>query len=192
MDGFCQLPFGMSSTIWDTRGQAPTTLGNMSVEISEKEIKDNLRACLKACMDEGKFGGPADLMRLVIPELEKLAAQHPKSAKLKKTISDQTASNWIQGRVIPDWYQLAALAAAVGVPGDQLLFGSRRGEQLKKEREYLTRVSEEEMKLLTAYREANKSAQKTILKQARVVADDHPAPEASVHQLRRKDDKLKA
>jgi hypothetical protein len=159
--------------------------------MSEEQIRENVRACLEIHRKAGKFKGPADLARLVNSTLARIGAETHNVRPHKKTISDQTASNWIRGEVIPDWNQLAALALAIDVPGDQILFGNRRSDQLKREREYLVRVSDEELRMLTIFRESSKAGQRTILKQAKIVADESPSPAGDVHHLRRKNDQSK-
>jgi hypothetical protein len=185
-----QMLFESSSTIWDRPNPALATLPAMT----DAEIKANVAGTLGNAQKDKKFEGPADLARLISAALKHRAAGSEKGhdgKKIKQTISPQTASNWINGKVIPYWDVLPAIAGVVGVAEDEILFGPRRSDQLRKEREYLTRVSEEEMRLLTIYREASKSGQRTLIKQAKIVAEEHPAPEASLHHLRRKDDKIK-
>lgn len=115
-----------------------------------------------------------------------------KNRNLKQTVTRQTVSNWWHGKVYPSMDMLPLLAAVLEEEQEWILFGSKRGDQLKKERQFLIRANEEEAALLTAFREASRSGQKTILRQAKVVAEEQPADEATVHQMRRKDDKLKS
>lgn len=187
MSEVSQTELGRSRPIWDKASQRRATLPLMS----EEQIRENVRACLEIHRKAGKFKGPADLARLVNSTLARIGAETHNVRPHKKTISDQTASNWIRGEVIPDWNQLAALALAIDVPGDQILFGNRRSDQLKREREYLVRVSDEELKMLTIFRESSKAGQRTILKQAKIVADESPSPAGDVHHLRRKNDQSK-
>lgn len=159
--------------------------------MKESDIKNNVRSCLEAAQKAGKFKGSADLGRKVSQALKDLSATKRLNHFTKQTISDQTASNWINGKVIPTWDVLPALEHVIDVPEDAILFGPKRDEQIRKEREFLARVSEEELRLLTIYRETSKPGQKTIIKQAKLTCEDHPAPEATVHPMRRKEDKLK-
>jgi hypothetical protein len=112
--------------------------------------------------------------------------------KSKQTLTPQTVSNWIGGKVVPGWEWIPLLAEVFEVPEEEIVFGSKRGEQLKKDRQYLARITDEEALLLTAFRDTSKAGQKTILRQAKVVADEHPAPEATVHLMRRRDDRTKS
>lgn len=105
----------------------------------------------------------------------------------KKTITRQTVSNWVAGQA-PKLDELTYLAKVLDTEREYILFGSKRGDQMRREKQFLARVNEEELALLTAYRMASKGGQKTITKLAKDVAEDHPAPEATVHQMRRKDD----
>jgi transcriptional regulator with XRE-family HTH domain len=129
------------------------------------------------------IAGPTELCALLHTELQK--------RRLGQTFTRQTVSNWWHGKVYPDLDTLLCLAEVLGTDQEYLLFGSRRGDQLKKERQFLTRISEEEAALLTTFRESSKAGQKTILRQAKIVAEEQPAPEGEVHQMRRKDDKTK-
>lgn len=167
--------------------RAPATLAPML----EEEIRERLKNCLEEAMKAGKFQGATDLSRRVSAVLEQTArSKGHNGSSSKRNVSDQTASNWIKGRNIPDWDVLPALARVIGVSEDFLLFGPKRGDQIKKERVYLSRISDDEGELLTAYREASKSGRRLILRNARAVAEEQPAPYASVHPLRRKEDKL--
>lgn len=97
-------------------------------------------------------------------------------------------SNWLGGKVVPSWDMIEPLCHVLGIEGEWLLFGSKRRDQLKKERQYLVRVNDEELAWLSTLRDASSQGQKTILKLAKDVAEDHPAEDAKIHQLRRKDD----
>lgn len=135
---------------------------------------------LRECAQDKRIKGPQALCDLVHTELEKRG--------LRQTVTRQTVSNWWHGKVYPSLEMLPILAAVLGTDQEWLLFGSKRGEQIKREREFLARVSEEELRLLTLFRESSKSGQRTILKQVQVIADEQPAPEATIHPMRRKDD----
>ena len=124
--------------------------------------------------------GPAALCALLHDELTKRG--------VKQTFTRQTVSNWWHGKVYPDLDTLDALAKVLGTEREFLLFGSRRNDQLRKEKLYLQRISDEESLLLTAYRESSKSGQRSMLKVAKGIAEEHPADEATIHQMRRKDD----
>lgn len=123
--------------------------------------------------------------------LHKILSEDARNKGSRQTVTRQTVSNWWYGKVYPSLDWLPLLSSVLGTDQEWILFGSKRSEQLKKERQYLARVSEEEIALLTAYREASKPGQKTILKLAKGVSEEHPAPEATIHPFRRKDDKRK-
>jgi transcriptional regulator with XRE-family HTH domain len=150
------------------------------------------------CMSEGKadvgsrIQNAAARKSLETPtRLWAAISAEAKNLNLKQTVTRQTVSNWWHGKVYPSMDTLPLLARVLGEEQEWLLFGSKRGEQLKKERQYLARISDEEAALLTTFREASKSGQKTILRQAKVVAEEQPADTATTHNMRRKDDKLK-
>lgn len=145
--------------------------------------KDSVAQRIRDCAEHRKIAGPTALHELFIAEL--------KRGGLRQTVTRQTISNWWNGKTYPDLDLLPHLGTVLGTEQEWILFGSRRGDQLKKDRVFLTRVSEEEALLLTSYREASKTGQKTMIRQAKVIAEENPAQEASVHHLRRKDDKLK-
>jgi transcriptional regulator with XRE-family HTH domain len=135
---------------------------------------------IRECAEKKAIKGPQALCDLLLVELQKRTP--------RQTITRQTVSNWWHGKVWPSLDMLPALATVLGTEQEWILFGSRRGDQLKRERIYLSRISEEEMALLTVFRETSKSGQRSILKMVKTLAEDNPAPEASVHPMRRKDD----
>jgi hypothetical protein len=157
----------------------------MQMDSSEEAISARIKQLMKDRGLEHPDG------RLNVTELHRLISQELKTREDggKRTITRQTVSNWIAGRIKVE--ELPFLAKALGSEREYILFGSKRGEQLKKERQFLARVNEEELALLTAFREASKSGQRIIVKQAQSVAEEQPAPEATVHPMRRKEDKLK-
>lgn len=160
-----------------------------SMRISKRDIGTRIAEARKAKGIESL----AELCRLVLERAKSRAREHPGvDGKMKQTLTPQTVSNWEGGKVVPSWDMLPLLAEVLGTEEEWILFGSKRNEQLRKERQFLERINDEEAALLTMFREASKSGQKTILKLARDVAEDHPAPEASVHPMRRKDDKVKS
>jgi transcriptional regulator with XRE-family HTH domain len=168
------MTFATASYFCDNRGRPAATLMPMD---GRSDVGKRIRDAAEA----KKIAGATELCELLHDELRRRG--------LKQTFTRQTLSNWWNGKVWPDLDTLPALAEVLGSEQEWILFGSRRGDQLKKERQYLTRVSEEEAALLTSYREASKAAQKTILKTAKTISEEHPAPEADVHQMRRKDDR---
>lgn len=155
------------------------------------ERKEEVGARIAAAMKAKGIPGPAELCRLVLRRLEVLARDVASERKLKQTLTAQSVSNWINGKVMPSWEMLPALSEVLGLQEEEILFGSKRSDQMKRERQFLSRITEEEATLLTAYREANKNGQKSIVKMARTLAEDNPVEDASVHQLRRKDDRTK-
>jgi len=154
---------------------APATLAVM--DGGRAEVGQRIRDCAQ----HRGIDGPSALRELFLAELVRKGSH--------QEVTRQTLSNWWHGKVYPDLDTLWALAAVLGTDQEWILFGSRRGDQLKKERQFLARVSEEELTLLTSYRETSKAGQKTMLRTAKNLADEHPAPEATVHPMRRKDDK---
>jgi len=138
---------------------------------------------IQECARHRGFATPAALHARILQELIK---RNPKDS-----LSRQAVSNWWHGKIIPSWDTLPALAIVLGVEQEWILFGSKRNEQLRKEKQYLARVSEDELALLTKYREASKSGQRIIAKVTHEVAEEHPAPDASIHPLRRREDKVK-
>lgn len=138
---------------------------------------------IRDCAAHLGIKGPTALCELLLTELQNRTP--------KQTITRQTVSNWWHGLVYPSLDMLPALADVLRCEQEWLLFGSRRGDQLRREKLYLARVSDEEALLLTAFRESNKSGQRSMLRMAKTLAEEHPAPEATVHPMRRKDDKIK-
>lgn len=158
------------------------------MEMSKEAIGARIRDAAK----EKGVDGPADLCRRVLLAAKALSVARESDGreKLKQTLTPQSVSNWLGGKVVPSWDMLAPLCQVLGVEGEWLLFGSKRREQLKKERQYLVRVNDEELAWLSVLRDSNVQGQKTILKLAKDVAEDHPATEADIHHLRRRDDRL--
>jgi transcriptional regulator with XRE-family HTH domain len=155
--------------------------------------KEQVGLRIAAGMKAKGIAGPAELCRLVLKHLEVLGREVAHGEpKLKQTLTAQAVSNWINGKVMPSWEMLPSLAKVLDLQEEEILFGSKRGDQLKRERQFLSRITEEEAALLTAFREANKIGQKSIVKMARTLAEDHPVEDASVHQLRRKEDRVKS
>ena len=153
-----------------------------SVEDLE-QFREAIASRIRACAAHCGLKGPQALTDLFLQEATKRG--------LRLTVTRQAVSTWWHGKVIPGWDVIPVLAAILGTEQEWLLFGSKRGEQMKKERQYLARVSEDELALLTTYREASKTGQRTITRTAKSIAEESPAPEASVHPFRRKEDKLK-
>ena len=131
----------------------------------------------------------AELCRKLIQVLERRGGTSDGLKNPKQTITAQSVNNWEKGSAVPSMDMLAILAALLEVDEEWILFGSDRNTDIKQERFYLSRVTEEEGRLLTAFREASKAAQKAIIDTAVSIANASPAPNAQVHQLRRKDDK---
>jgi transcriptional regulator with XRE-family HTH domain len=171
------MPFAASSDFCDKPPQRGATLAKM--DVGKSEVGQRIRDAAQA---KG-LPTPAALHQRFIEETT--------NRSLRQTVTRQTVSNWWHGKVYPSMDMLPILAQVLGSEQEWLLFGSKRNEQLRKERQYLARISEEEGQLITAFREANKAGQKTMLRQAKVIAEEQPAPEATVHPMRRKDDKLK-
>lgn len=157
------------------------------------ERKQQVGARIALAMKYKGIPGPAELCRLVLKQRELLnrALTH-NEPKVKQTLTAQAVSNWINGKVMPSWDMLPSLAKVLDLQEEEILFGAKRSDQMRRERQFLSRINEEEAALLTAYREANKTGQKSIVKMARTLAEDHPVEDASVHLLRRKEDKAKA
>lgn len=158
------------------------------MDISKEAIGRRIRAAA----DIKGLSRPADLCRAVLKAAKELSAarESDDETKPKQTLTPQSVSNWLGGKVVPSWDMLEPLCKVLGLEGEELLFGSKRRDQLKKERQYLVRVNDEELAWLSTLRDASAQGQKTILKLAKDVAEDHPATDADVHQLRRKDDRL--
>jgi transcriptional regulator with XRE-family HTH domain len=131
----------------------------------------------------------AELCRKLIAVLERRGGTSDSGKNPKQTLTAMSVNNWEKGTNVPSMEMLAVLAAFLEVDEEWLLFGSERNSDIKQERFYLSRVTEEEGRLLTAFREASKAAQKAIVDTAMSIAKASPAPNAQVHQLRRKDDK---
>lgn len=159
------------------------------MEISKEAIGGRITEAAKA---KG-IDRPAELCRQVLAAAKRMAVlrESDGATKAKQTLTPQSVSNWLGGKVVPSWDMLAPLASVLGVEGEWLLFGSRRRDQIKQERQYLVRVNEEELAWLTTLRDSNQQGQKTILKIAKDIAEEQPAPHADMHTLRRKDDKAK-
>lgn len=102
-----------------------------------------------------------------------------------------SVNNWEKGNAVPSMDMLAVLASLLEVDEEWILFGTDRTTDIQSERLFLSRVTEEEAKLLTAFREASKAAQQAILSSAESIARASPAPNATVHPLRRKEDRGK-
>jgi transcriptional regulator with XRE-family HTH domain len=182
------MMFARASTIFDTQIAEMATLPAMR-EKKASEVGERIRTL----MADKKIPDRKELHRLVLELAQRNANGLERTGKHKKqTLTPQTVSNWIGGKVVPSWDMIPLLAQVLGTEEDYLVFGSKRRDQIRSEKQYLSRVNDEEAALLTAFRESSKSGQKTILKLARDVAEDHPAPEATVHPMRRKDDKLKS
>lgn len=145
------------------------------------EGKQAVGARIRQCAAALEIDGPQALLNLLIPELRKLDP--------RQSATRQTVSNWWHGKVYPSLDTLPALAAVLQCDQEFILFGKRRGDQLKMERQYLSRVNDLEALALTYLREMNQSAQKSALKVLRTLAEDQPAQDATVHQLRRRTDK---
>lgn len=177
-----------ASDFFDKRTTGTTTL--LVMERGE-DRKAAVGRRIRDCAEERGLGDPAALHQAIVKILTDDERNKGSGQTVTRPVTRQTVSNWWYGKVYPSLEWLPVLASVLETDQELILFGSRRGDQLKKERQYLARVSEEELALLTSFRESSKSGQKTIVKLVRGVAEEHPAPEASVHQLRRKDDKRK-
>lgn len=103
-----------------------------------------------------------------------------------KATSRETVRLWEVGKVIPPYDKIEQLARLFGEPEEYILFGIRRGEQLKQERRYLAYVTDEEAAMLSDFRRANPTGQKQITDHAVKMAQDFPAPPADVRLIRRK------
>jgi transcriptional regulator with XRE-family HTH domain len=167
-----------ASDIFDSRTMGTTTLAFM--EGGKADVGKRIRDCAE---DRG-IETPA--------ALHKILTQDARNKGTRQTVTRQTVSNWWYGKVYPSLDWLPILAGTLRTDQEWILFGSKRSDQIKRERQYLARISEEEGQLLTVFREASKSAQKTIMKLAKGLSEEDPSPEASVHPFRRKDDKLKS
>jgi transcriptional regulator with XRE-family HTH domain len=112
-------------------------------------------------------------------------------SKRGRNLTPQAVSSWEQGEVVPAWENLALLAQVLATSEAEILFGSVRDADdnlVVQEKLYLSRITEEEAALLTAYRAASKEGQRFIVKNAKGVAEELPAPEATIHNFRRKTD----
>jgi transcriptional regulator with XRE-family HTH domain len=170
------MPFARSSDFCDKPKEGVATLARMT------DGKDQVGKRIRGAAEAKGIRTPAALHQMFLNET--------KNRSLRQTVTRQTVSNWWYGKVYPSLDMLPLLALVLGSEQEWILFGSKRGDQLKHERLYLSRVNEEEALLLTAFRGASKAGQKTMLRQAVVIAEEQPAPEATVHPMRRKDDKL--
>lgn len=166
------------------------TLAPMSKkdEYPHRDIGDRIKELMRTAklVDSENAPSRARLHAAVVAELEKLH----KAGEPKQTIEPQSVSNWMSGRSRPRDSILPALATVLNTERENILFGSRRSDQLRRERQFLARVNEEEMALLTIFRGASKGGQQLIMKQSQAVAESQPAPDASIHALRRKDDRI--
>lgn len=178
--------FARARTFYDTPVKVAATLTVVSTDYSD----DAISARLKELMRVKGLVHPDGRLDVSALHQQLLSVLKTRSDGGRKTITRQTVSNWIGGQP-PKLDELGYLARVLDTEREYILFGSKRGDQIKRERQFLARVNQEELELLTSYREASKGGQKTISKLAKDVAEDHPADQATVHQMRRKEDKMK-
>lgn len=108
--------------------------------------------------------------------------------RLGKKITRQSVQQWESGKHPPGWDKLPALAIELKKEEEWIMFGERRSAQIAGDKRFLASVSTEEADLLTAFRSANPAGQAGILATARALAREHPAPMATLHPMRRRDD----
>lgn len=105
-------------------------------------------------------------------------------------LSRQTVEHWESGSVCPPVDKLELLAAVFGDEYDEewIMFGQRRRQQISDEKPLMVYLTKEEAALVNDFRHSNPTGRRSIRINARAVAEDQPADEASVHTLRRKND----
>jgi transcriptional regulator with XRE-family HTH domain len=139
------------------------------------------RRIVQARLAQG-FNTPAALAKAI---QEKIASGGKKPTG--RTLARQTVENWEKGRHVPPWEKVELMARVFRPEHNEefIMFGERRAEQLIQDRSVLARISDEEVALLQLFRETSEQGRKSILASAKGIAEDHPAPEAVVHNFRR-------
>ena len=98
-----------------------------------------------------------------------------KSAKKGITpINPETVRLWEKGSHPPQWNKLAQICSLLRIEEDELLFGSRRLEQIRSERPRLVYVTPKEADLIIIFRHSSGPAQLRILEVANTLADNDP------------------
>ncbi|MGE5522602.1 MAG: hypothetical protein ACM3SS_02730 [Rhodospirillaceae bacterium] len=103
-----------------------------------------------------------------------------------KVLSPETVRLWEVGKKIPPYDKVEQLVQVLGEPEEWILFGIRRGEQLREERRFLSYISDEEMLLLSSYRRASDAGKKIIREDAETTARRFPGPVAELKRFRAK------
>lgn len=155
------------------------------MKVDKKELGERIAEARKLRGIQSAAG----LCRALVEAMKKSPQLSDGKKNAKTTLTPAAVSNWERGEQIPSWDLMDLLELVLEVDQEELLFGTRRAGQLRKERIYLVRVTDDEARLISAYRETSKEGQRTITKVVKSIAEEQPAPEATIHQLRRKDDK---
>jgi transcriptional regulator with XRE-family HTH domain len=100
-----------------------------------------------------------------------------------KKPTDETVRLWERGEHIPPYEMVDLLSLELGEPGEWILFGIKRDQQLREERHMLEYVSSEELDLLNQLRHTAKEHRALLIEQASTIAKRYPAPLAQVKRL---------
>lgn len=100
----------------------------------------------------------------------------------KKKLSDETIRLWEVGRHPPPYDMLQYLELELKEPEEFILFGIRKGAEIRDERT-LEYVSPEEHQLLNSLRHTAKEHRGDTLEHAAVIAKRHPAPLAQIRRF---------
>ena len=143
----------------------------------------------RATMDAKAIGERIiDARRLKgIPDYRALAERlRQNTQRGTKPLSAEAVRLWETGKKIPPYDKVEQLVQVLGEPEEWILFGIRRGEQIREEKRFLSYISDEEMLLISSYRRASDAGKKIIREDADTTARRFPAPLAEVKNFSRK------
>ncbi len=122
------------------------------------------------------------MFQIRLKELREKAHLSQASLAKKIGVSQSTVGMWESGRNKPKNAQLVMLSTLFGVSADFLL--GIEDKTATEHEKMITELTDDELELLTIYRNLNADAKNTLLRMARYAADSHLAQEGLIQNKR--------